>query len=138
MGSAYSLAGIHEIARATAYQIGCSTPFPRAFSLVRSVRNREGLLPTVLSDLLVEYQRPTLLCQEQRGSPRLATPERSVQVFLSFARFPWKQESYDRGRRVVEFQDLAFVDHPMGGPLSLRIRMYESGAIESMEFGHRF
>jgi inner membrane protein len=63
---------------------------------------------------------------------------REVQVFLSFARFPWKRELYDRGRRVVEFQDLAFADHPMGGPLSLRIWMYESGSIESVEFGHRF
>ncbi|MBI4489928.1 MAG: metal-dependent hydrolase [Deltaproteobacteria bacterium] len=63
---------------------------------------------------------------------------REVQAFLSFARFPWKQEVYDRGVRLVEYRDLAFADHPLGGPLSLRIWLYESGAIKKMELGHRF
>jgi len=66
---------------------------------------------------------------------------REVQVFLSFARFPWQQEFYDRGRRVIEYRDLAFADHPLGilgGPLSLRIWMDEPGSISEMKFGHRF
>lgn len=63
---------------------------------------------------------------------------REVQVFLYFARFPWKRELYERGVRVVEYRDLAFADHPWGGPLSLRIWLYESGSIKKMEFGHRF
>lgn len=66
---------------------------------------------------------------------------REVQVFLSFARFPWQQEFYDRGRRVIEYRDLAFADHPLGilgGPLSLRIWMDELGSIREMKFGHRF
>jgi inner membrane protein len=66
---------------------------------------------------------------------------REVQVFLSFARFPWKQELYDRGRRVIEYRDLAFADHPLGilgGPLSLRIWMDELGSVREMKFGHRF
>jgi inner membrane protein len=63
---------------------------------------------------------------------------REVQAFLSFARFPWKQESYDRGLRVVEYRDLAFADHPLGGPLALRIWLDESGSIRKMELGHRF
>ena len=63
---------------------------------------------------------------------------REVQVFLSFARFPWKQESYDRGLRLVEYRDLAFADHPLGGPLALRIWLDESASISKMELGHRF
>jgi inner membrane protein len=63
---------------------------------------------------------------------------REVQVFLSFARFPWKQEIYDRGLRVIQYQDLAFVDHPLGGPMVLRIWQDEFGAVRRMEFGHRF
>lgn len=63
---------------------------------------------------------------------------REVQAFLSFARFPWIQESYDRGLRLVEYRDLAFADHPLGGPLALRIWLDESASIRKMEFGHRF
>ena len=66
---------------------------------------------------------------------------REVQVFLSFARFPWKQELYDRGLRVIEYRDLAFADHPLGilgGPLSLRIWIDEANSVRKMEFGHRF
>jgi inner membrane protein len=66
---------------------------------------------------------------------------REVQVFLGFARFPWKREEYDRGLRIVEYRELAFADHPLGilgGPLSLRIWIDESNSIRKVEFGHRF
>ncbi|HXK30851.1 MAG TPA: metal-dependent hydrolase [Candidatus Binatia bacterium] len=66
---------------------------------------------------------------------------REVQVFLSFARFPWKREVYDQGLRLVEYRELAFADHPLGilgGPLSLRIWIDESGNARKVEFGHRF
>jgi len=63
---------------------------------------------------------------------------REVQVFLSFARFPWKRELYDKGLRLVEYRDLAFADHPLGGPLALRIWLDESASIIKMELGHRF
>ena len=63
---------------------------------------------------------------------------REVQVFLSFARFPWKQESYDSGLRLVEYRDLAFADHPLGGPLSLRLWIDETNSVKKMEFGHLF
>jgi len=63
---------------------------------------------------------------------------REVQVFLRFARLPWKHELYERGLRVVEYRDLAFADHPLGGPLALRIWLDESGSIRKMELGHRF
>ena len=63
---------------------------------------------------------------------------REVQGFLRFARFPWKRELYDRGLRVVEYRDLAFADHPLGGPLSLRLWVDESGNVRKFEFGHRF
>ena len=66
---------------------------------------------------------------------------REVQVFLSFARFPWKREVYDRGLRLVEYRELAFADHPLGilgGPLALRIWTDDSGAVNKIELGHRF
>ena len=63
---------------------------------------------------------------------------REVRAFLSFARFPWKRELYDRGLRLVEYRELAFADHPAGGPLALRIWLDESGAVGKMELGHRF
>lgn len=66
---------------------------------------------------------------------------KEVQVFLSFARFPWKRELYDRGLRIVEYRDLAFADHPLGilgGPLSLRIWVNDTGDVSRVEFGHRF
>jgi hypothetical protein len=51
---------------------------PRAFSLVRGIRNREGLLSAILLVLWVEYQRPSLLFQDEHGSARLGTAERSA------------------------------------------------------------
>lgn len=66
---------------------------------------------------------------------------REVRVFLSFARFPWKRELYDRGLRLVEYRELAFADHPLGvlgGPLSLRIWIDEANSVTKVEFGHRF
>ena len=43
---------------------------------------------------------------------------REVQLFLSFARFPWKRVSSDGPLRIIEYRDLAFADHPLGIPLS--------------------
>jgi len=63
---------------------------------------------------------------------------REVQLFLNFARFPWKHVRIDGPFRLVEYRDLAFADHPLGGPLSLRIWLYDSGSIKKMELGHRF
>lgn len=66
---------------------------------------------------------------------------KEVQVFLSFARFPWKRELYDRSLRIVEYRDLAFADHPLGilgGPLSLRLWVDKLGSVRKVEFGHRF
>jgi inner membrane protein len=94
------------------------------------------------------YQQSFRLYGSEIGDPRFFSKNgadhrdlerlREVRVFLSFARFPWKREVYDRGLRVVEYRDLAFADHPLGGPLSLRIWLYESGSIKKMELGHRF
>jgi len=66
---------------------------------------------------------------------------KEVQVFLSFARFPWKREVYDRGLRLVEYRELAFADHPLGilgGPFALRIWIDEANSVRKVEFGHRF
>ena len=66
---------------------------------------------------------------------------REVQLFLDFARFPWRQVRIDGPFRIVEYRELAFADHPMGilgGPLSLRIWIDESNSVRKVEFGHRF
>ena len=39
--------------------------------------------------------------------------------------------------RVVEFRELAFQDHPFGGPMVLRVRVDPSGAVQAVEFDHR-
>lgn len=66
---------------------------------------------------------------------------REVQFFLDFARFPWRQVRIDGPFRIVEYRELAFADHPLGilgGPLSLRIWIDESGNVRKVDFGHRF
>lgn len=63
---------------------------------------------------------------------------REVQLFLNFARFPWRQVRIDGPFRIVEYRELAFADHPFGGPLSIRIWLDESDSIRKMELGHRF
>jgi inner membrane protein len=78
-----------------------------------------------------------------KTSPDLQELDRlkEVQVFLSFARFPWRQVRIDGPFRIVEYRELAFADHPLGilgGPLSLRIWIDESGNARKVEFGHRF
>jgi membrane-bound metal-dependent hydrolase YbcI (DUF457 family) len=66
---------------------------------------------------------------------------REVQLFLDFARFPWRQVRIDGPFRIVEYRELAFADHPLGilgGPLSLRIWLDEVGSVRQIKFGHRF
>jgi len=94
------------------------------------------------------YQQSFRLYGSNTGTPHLFPKTntdlrdleklKEVQVFLSFARFPWKLEVEDRGLRLVEYRDLAFADHPLGGPLALRIWLNESGSVRKMELGHRF
>lgn len=60
-----------------------------------------------------------------------------VQAFLAFARFPWRTVVSDGDIRVVEYRDLAFEDHPWGGPLTLRLTLDRSGMVREIEFGHR-
>jgi len=61
-----------------------------------------------------------------------------VQLFLKFARFPWRRELSEDSFRIVEYRDLAFADHPMGGPLALRIWVDGSNSVRKVEFGHLF
>lgn len=61
-----------------------------------------------------------------------------VRAFKAFARFPWRTRAVDGNDQVVEYRDLAFEDHPWGGPLSLRVRVDPAGAVRAIEFGHRF
>ena len=82
--------------------------------------------------------KPPRIFSKNNAEPGYVKQAREVQLFLNFARFPWKQEWHDRGVRVVEYRDLAFADHPLGGPLSLRIWMDELGSVRKVELGHRF
>lgn len=38
---------------------------------------------------------------------------------------------------LIEYEDLAFEDHPFGGPMVLRLRVEPTGAVRRIEFGHR-
>lgn len=61
----------------------------------------------------------------------------AVRSFLSAARFPWRRTVRDGDRVTVEYHELAFEDHPFGGPKVLRLRLSQSGAVEAVEWGHR-
>lgn len=43
----------------------------------------------------------------------------------------------DLETQLVELRDLAFEDHPFGGPMTLRIRLDRSGAVRASELGHK-
>lgn len=61
----------------------------------------------------------------------------AVQAFRAFARFPWLTVTGDGDIRRVELQDLAFADHPLGGPMALRLTVDGSGAVRAVALGHR-
>ncbi|MFQ5904339.1 MAG: metal-dependent hydrolase [Candidatus Binatia bacterium] len=66
---------------------------------------------------------------------------KEVKLFLNFARFPWSHIWSEGSFRIVEYRDLAFADHPLGvlgGPLSLRVWVDESGSVRKVELGHLF
>jgi len=94
------------------------------------------------------YQQPFWLYGSSPEPPRIFSKNnvnlghveqlREVKLFLTFARFPWRHEFRERSYRVIEYRDLAFADHPLGGPLALRIWTDESGNVRKVEFGHRF
>jgi hypothetical protein len=39
---------------------------------------------------------------------------------------------------IIEYEDLAFEDHPFGGPMRLRLRADAAGVVRAAEFDHRF
>ena len=98
------------------------------------------------------YQKPFWLYGQASGPPHLFSKTndedfksvrqlKEVQLFLNFARFPWRRVRTEGSFRVFEYRDLAFADHPMGilgGPLSLRIWVDESNSVRKVELGHRF
>jgi hypothetical protein len=61
-----------------------------------------------------------------------------VRTFLERARVPWRRAQHDGGSWTIEYEDLAFEDHPFGGPMILRLRVDASGGVRSVEVGHRF
>lgn len=98
------------------------------------------------------YEKAYWLFAPASGSPRFFSKAnngdfasvqqlREVQLFLNFARFPWGLVRTEGSFRIVEYRDLAFADHPLGvlgGPMSLRIWVDESGAVRKIELGHLF
>jgi hypothetical protein len=62
----------------------------------------------------------------------------AVQRFLANARFPWRRTVMEEGGLMtVEYHELAFEDHPFGGPMVLRLQVAASGAVQAVEWGHR-
>jgi membrane-bound metal-dependent hydrolase YbcI (DUF457 family) len=62
----------------------------------------------------------------------------AVRTFLGFARFPWWTVTIDGDRHEIEYRDLAFEDHPLGGPMALRITVDHAGVVRGVDLGHRF
>jgi hypothetical protein len=51
---------------------------------------------------------------------------------------PWRRAQQEGGAWTIEYEDLAFEDHPFGGPMVLRLRVDGSGAVRSAELDHKF
>lgn len=60
-----------------------------------------------------------------------------VGAFRAFARFPWLTVTTNGDLRRVEYRDLAFEDHPLGGPMTLGITVDRSGAVRGIDLGHK-
>lgn len=73
----------------------------------------------------------------ERGVPAVESHP-AVAAFLERARVPWRRVTRDGEAWTIEYEDLAFEDHPFGGPMLLRLRVDRSGAVRVVEFGHRF
>ena len=76
----------------------------------------------------------------RQHGPSLASLEQHVVVraFLERARVPWRRARPDGGAWMIEYEDLAFEDHPFGGPMVLRLRVDASGTVLSAELDHKF
>lgn len=77
-----------------------------------------------------EKERPTTDTAQAENHP-------AVQSFLRFAKFPWRRTLRQGETVIVEYHELAFEDHPFGGPMVLRLRVDPSGAAQGAEWGHR-
>ncbi len=60
-----------------------------------------------------------------------------VRAFRAFARVPWRARIVDGVGQVVEYRDLAFEDHPWGGPMALRVSLDAAGTVTGVALGHR-
>lgn len=86
----------------------------------------------------VRYSSSTF--ERRQPGPSLASVEEhpAVRAFLERARMPWRRAQQDGGAWTIEYEDLAFEDHPFGGPMVLRVRVDGSGAVRSAELDHKF
>jgi membrane-bound metal-dependent hydrolase YbcI (DUF457 family) len=77
----------------------------------------------------------------ERGSsgPQLSHVDdhRAAKAFLGRARFPLRRVIADGDQWVVVYEELAFVDHPFGGPMVLRLRVDRSGVVQTAALDHR-
>jgi hypothetical protein len=82
---------------------------------------------------------PTLTTFPKGATDALAGLHRTAEVrtFLAFARFPWLTVTTEGDLRRVEYWDLAFQDHPLGGPMVLRITVDRSGVVHGVDLGHK-
>lgn len=62
----------------------------------------------------------------------------AVVAFLERAKVPWRRVTRDGDGWIIEYEDLAFEDHPFGGPMRLRLRTDPAGTVRAAEFEHRF
>lgn len=61
----------------------------------------------------------------------------AVEAFHERAKFPWRRVLKEGEVWVIEYHDLGFEDHQLGGPMMLSLRVAPSGLVESVELGHR-
>jgi len=79
----------------------------------------------------------TLMAKPLASPPPALDGLPEVRAFLAFARLPWRTVVVDGDTLVAEYRDLAFEDHPWGGPMALRVRMDRAGTVRTIDLGHK-
>ena len=96
-----------------------------------AIRARFWIWDVTAADGAVERRHPGSSLTNVEEHP-------AVRAFLERARVPWRRARHDDGSWTIEYEDLAFEDHPFGGPMVLRLRVDASGIVRSVEVDHRF
>jgi hypothetical protein len=98
----------------------------------RAIRARFWASAVTTGSSTIEARKPVPV-----GAP-VVEDHPAVVALLERARVPWRRVTRDADGWIIEYEDLAFEDHPFGGPMRLRLRTDAAGTVRAAEFEHRF